>query len=126
MTIRTKRAYEPAEPDDGARVLVDRFWPRGVSREEAELDAWAKEVAPSDELREWFDHDPEKWDAFRRRYRDELDDRDAGPVEELLELHREEGTLTLVYGARDTEHNNAVALRDYLRDRRNAAAEGAG
>lgn len=117
MTIRTKRAYEPAAPDDGARVLVDRYWPRGVSKEEAELDAWAKEVAPSDELREWFDHDPEKWDDFRRRYRDELDDLAAGLVEELLELHRDEGTLTLVYGARDTEHNNAVTLRDYLLER---------
>lgn len=114
MTIRTKRAYETPEPEDGARVLVDRYWPRGVSKEEAALDAWARELAPSDGLREWFAHDPEKWDAFRRRYRDELDDRDEDALDELSELHRKEGTLTLVYGARDTEHNNAVALREHL------------
>lgn len=123
MTVRTKRAYEPPEPEDGARVLVDRYWPRGVSKEEAELDAWAKGVAPSDELREWFDHDPERWDAFRRRYHEELDDREDDALDDLLELHREEGTLTLVYGARDTEHNNAVALRAYLRERRGSHGE---
>lgn len=123
MTIRTRRAYEPAEPGDGVRVLVDRYWPRGVSKEEAELDAWAKKVAPSDELRTWFDHDPERWDAFRRRYHEELAGREDDAVEALLEMHREEGTLTLVYGARDTEHNNAVALRDYLLDRLGAGEE---
>lgn len=110
--IRTKRAYEPPEDDDGTRVLVDRYWPRGVSREDLALDGWLKGIAPSDELREWFDHDPERWEEFRRRYGAELEEREE-LLRELLEAHRE-GTLTLVYGARDTEHNNAAALRGYL------------
>lgn len=117
MTIRTRRAYEEPGPEDGARVLVDRYWPRGVAKEELELDDWMKEVAPSDELRSWFDHDSEKWEAFRERYHRELDEDGGEAVERLLEAHRRAGTLTLVYGARDTEHNNAVALRDYLRRR---------
>lgn len=113
--IRLKRAYEPPAPEDGTRVLVDRLWPRGVSREDVELDAWTKEAAPSGELREWFDHDPEKWEEFRERYRRELEEEDEkrDAVERLLEAHRG-GELTLVYGARDTEHNNAVALREHL------------
>lgn len=113
--IRTKRAYEAPAADDGTRVLVDRYWPRGVSKEEAELDRWMKEIAPSDELREWFDHDPERWEGFRRHYGAELE-REPELVEELLEIHRR-GTLTLVYGARDTEHNNAEALRRHLQSR---------
>lgn len=120
--IRCRRAYEEPGEDDGARVLVDRYWPRGVSREALELDAWVREVAPSDDLRRWFDHDPGRWEEFVRRYHRELE-ACPGPVEELLGAHRERGTLTLVYGARDTEHNNAVALRDYLR-RREAEPEG--
>ena len=100
MPIRLKRAYDDPAEDDGFRVLVDRLWPRGVSKEEAALDRWMKEVAPSTALRKWFDHDPEKWDAFRRCYAAELDGRD--------------GTLTLVYAAKDTEHNGPVVLKDYL------------
>jgi uncharacterized protein YeaO (DUF488 family) len=114
--IRCRRAYEEPREDDGVRVLVDRYWPRGVSKEELELDAWRKELAPSDELREWFDHDPDRWKAFRERYHRELEARGEA-VEGLLEAHRAAGTLTLVYAARDTGHNNAVALRDYLRHR---------
>lgn len=111
--IQCKRVYDEPSPDDGTRVLVDRLWPRGVSKEEAELDAWMKEVAPSDELRTWFDHDPEKWEAFRRRYREELSENEDA----VASLHEAatKGTLTLVYSAKDREHNNAVVLRDYLK-----------
>lgn len=111
MPIQTKRIYEEPDPEDGTRVLVDRLWPRGVSKEDAALDRWAKDVAPSDELRNWFDHDPERWDEFTERYRDELTDRDV--VDELREL-ADDGTLTLLYAATDREHNNAVVLQDVL------------
>lgn len=110
--IETKRAYDPPAPEDGTRILVDRYWPRGVSRKELAVDGWQAEIAPSEDLRKWFDHDPAKWAEFRRRYHEELD-RKTEPVEALLEAGRT-GTLTLVYAARDTEHNNAVALRSYL------------
>ncbi len=112
MAIILKRAYDAPASGDGFRVLVDRLWPRGVSKEDAALDRWMKEVAPSDNLRRWFDHDPEKWDEFRRRYRDELKGRDEEVA--FLKEKSEEGTLTLVYAAKDTEHNNAVVLKDYL------------
>jgi len=119
--IRTKRVYEEASAGDGARVLVDRLWPRGVSKEAAALDNWAKEVAPSDELRAWFDHDPERWAEFRRRYAAELDGKRETVRREALDVADEDpladGTLTLVYAARDTEHNNAVALKRYLEAR---------
>ena len=110
--IRLKRAYESAASDDGARFLVERLWPRGIKKEALPLRAWVKEVAPSDSLRRWFGHDPKKWKEFRRRYFAELD-RNAAAVEPLLEAARQ-GDVTLVYSAHDTEHNNAVALRDYL------------
>jgi uncharacterized protein YeaO (DUF488 family) len=112
LDIRLKRAYEPAESSDGYRVLVDRLWPRGVSREDAELDEWARELAPSADLRRWFGHDPERFDEFRRRYRDEL----ASHADELEELRARarSGPLTLVFGARDTEHNDAVVLAAIL------------
>lgn len=112
MPIRLKRAYDAPAEDDGCRVLVDRLWPRGVSKEAAALDRWLKEVAPSAELRRWFGHDPEKWDAFRHRYRKELDDHDEAIA--FLRKKSRAGTLTLVYGAKDTAHNDAVVLRDYL------------
>jgi uncharacterized protein YeaO (DUF488 family) len=111
MSVQTKRIYEEPESEDGTRVLVDRLWPRGVSKEGAALDRWAKDVAPSDELRNWFDHDPERWDEFKQRYRDELTDRDV--VDELREL-ADDGTVTLLYAATDRDHNNAVVLRDVL------------
>ena len=118
MALRLKRVYEPPEASDGYRVLVDRLWPRGVSKEEARLDEWARELAPSSELRRWFGHDPAKFDEFRRRYRDELD----AHGEKLRDLRRRAGNgrLTLVYGARDTEHNDAVVLAEILRGRRSA------
>lgn len=113
MDVRLKRAYEPPARSDGYRVLIDRLWPRGVSKEEAQLDEWARELAPSSELRRWFGHDPAKFREFRRRYRGEL----AGREEKLRELRRQArtGTLTLVYGARDSEHNDAVVLAELLR-----------
>jgi uncharacterized protein YeaO (DUF488 family) len=113
MAVRLKRAYEPPARADGYRVLIDRLWPRGVSKQEAQLDEWARELAPSSELRRWFGHDPAKFDEFRRRYREEL----AAQDEKLRELRRRTraGTLTLVYGARDSEHNDAVVLAELLR-----------
>jgi uncharacterized protein YeaO (DUF488 family) len=120
MLIQVKRAYEPPTPGDGYRVLVDRLWPRGVSKEKLALDAWTKEIAPSDALRKWFGHDQEKWAEFEERYFAELD---AQPdqVQELRQ-HAEPGPLTLVYAAKDKEHNNAVALREYLRSQRASVA----
>lgn len=113
MDVRTKRAYEPATASDGYRVLIDRLWPRGVTRERAHLDEWARELAPSADLRGWFAHDPARFAEFRRRYTSELGERD----DKLRELRRRarEGTVTLVYGARDTENNDAVVLAAILR-----------
>lgn len=113
MSVRLKRAYEPPAPSDGYRVLIDRLWPRGVARANAHLDEWAKELAPSAELRRWFGHDPARFTEFRRRYLGEL----AAREDELGELRRRArgGTVTLVYGARDTEHNDAVVLAELLR-----------
>ena len=113
MDIRLKRAYEPASPSDGYRVLVDRLWPRGVSKERAKLDDWAKELPPSPELREWFGHEPNRFAEFRRRYIAEL--RSARPRLSELRRRANRGTLTLVYSARDTEHNDAVVLAEVLR-----------
>jgi uncharacterized protein YeaO (DUF488 family) len=109
--LRLKRAYEPAEPGDGRRVLVDRIWPRGVSKDEAHIDLWLKEVAPSTALRKWFGHQPERWTEFQKRYWEELKSNPAA-----LELRRimAEGPVTLVYGAKDKARNQAVALAEYL------------
>lgn len=113
--IRIKRTYDPPARADGRRILVERLWPRGMKKEALAADAWMKEVAPSTKLRKWFDHRVERWDEFRRRYRAELD---ANPAswEPILEA-AEPGTVTLLYSARDTAHNGAVVLRDYLSDR---------
>ena len=107
-----KRAYEPAEASDGARVLVDRLWPRGVTKERAALTRWCKEVAPSTTLRKWFGHEPARWSEFRRRYKSELK-RKVASVSALRQLARQ-GRMTLVFGARDETHNEAVVLRDFL------------
>lgn len=110
--VGLKRAYDAPAPGDGMRILVDRLWPRGVSKASARIDLWLKEIAPSTELRKWFGHDPAKWPGFRGRYFRELDEnREA--VERLLALARR-GKVTLVYGAKDRERNDAVALREYL------------
>lgn len=112
MDISIKRIYDPEEEGDGYRVLVDRIWPRGVSREKASWDEWLKEAAPATELRRWFSHDPAKWEDFRKKYFEELD-RNTDAVPHLRQLARK-GKLTLLYAARDTEHNEAAALKDYL------------
>jgi uncharacterized protein YeaO (DUF488 family) len=112
IDVRAKRIYDPAEAGDGYRLLIDHIWPRGVSRERAHLDEWARELAPSAELRKWFDHDPARFAEFRARYRDEL----AGKTDRLEVLRRRasDGPLTILYAARDQEHNNAVVLVELL------------
>lgn len=114
MDIRVKRAYEKPAKSDGVRVLVDRLWPRGIRKDEAGLDAWMKEIAPSNELRKWFNHDPGRWEEFEARYHRELEEH-ADLVGRLAALARK-GRLTLVYGARDEERNNAAALKTYLEE----------
>jgi uncharacterized protein YeaO (DUF488 family) len=114
--IKLKRVYEKPSKDDGWRVLVDRLWPRGMKKEAAHLDVWMKEVAPSDALRKWFGHEPEKWNEFQRRYRKELAKKKELVVE-LKKMQKEHATLTLLFGAKDEEHNQAVALADVLRAR---------
>ena len=113
--IQTKRVYEPAAKADGQRFLVERLWPRGIRKEALSLTGWSKEAAPSNELRKWFKHDPAKWKEFQRRYRAELD---AGREtwQPLLEA-AQASNLTLLFSAHDTEHNNAVVLGNYLRER---------
>jgi uncharacterized protein YeaO (DUF488 family) len=113
MDVRVKRVYDPVDPSDGHRVLIDRLWPRGVSRDRAKLDDWEKELAPSKELRQWFAHEPERFDEFQRRYIEEL--RNQGPQLTSLRRLARQGTLTLVYAAHDTEHNDAVVLAEVLR-----------
>ena len=115
MGIRIKRVYDEADCADGFRILVDRLWPRGLAKTDARIDLWAKEVAPSSELRKWFAHDPAKWEEFRRRYFAELDAR----PEDLASLHDAvcHCTVTLLYAARDTLHNHALALKIYLEAR---------
>jgi uncharacterized protein YeaO (DUF488 family) len=114
LDVRIKRVYEPASDADGYRVLVDHVWPRGVSHERARLGEWARELAPSDELRKWFDHIPERFDEFRTRYRDEL----AAQSDELdaLRTRARDGRVTIVYAARDEEHNNARVVAGVLLD----------
>jgi uncharacterized protein YeaO (DUF488 family) len=113
MDVRVKRVYEPAERSDGYRILIDRLWPRGISRERAKLDAWERDLAPSAALRTWFGHEPDRFDEFRDRYIEEL----RGQRTLISELRRRArgGTLTLVCAARDTQHNDAVVLADVVR-----------
>lgn len=110
--LRLKRAYMPAEPDDGIRILIDRLWPRGVSKAEASLDDWMKDIAPSSGLRKWFGHDPARWTEFQRRYRAELHQH-AQELDRIRALAKKK-TVTLVYGAHDEAHNDAVVLREVL------------
>lgn len=111
--IRVKRVYDQASRDDGFRLLVDRLWPRGVSKDRAKVDLWLKEISPSNELRKWYSHDPQKWDAFRTRYADEL-----GPRKDLLDrvraIERARGTVTLLFSSKELRYNNAVALKMIL------------
>jgi len=124
VAITVKRVYDDAAPDDGARVLVDRLWPRGISKDHARLDRWCKEVAPSTDLRTWFHHDPDRFEEFERRYRAELADNVEVP--ELAALGAGDRRLTLVYSARDTEHNQALVLRDVLEAYLEDAGSGSG
>lgn len=115
MKVEIKRVYEPPAPADGKRILVDRLWPRGLSKASARIDYWAKEVSPSNELRKWYKHDPVKWEEFKRRYFDELSVvPDA--VQQLLDSALS-GKVTLLYSSKERELNNAVALREYLMTR---------
>lgn len=109
--IRVKRVYDPPSSDDGVRILVDRLWPRGLRKDAVRVDVWLRDVAPSDELRRWFGHDPSKWEEFKRRYFDELKNNKA--VEELMKLIRDGKTITLLYSTK-SPYNNAVALKEYL------------
>ena len=114
-TIHVKRAYEPAAKSDGYRVLVDRVWPRGVSKDEIRIDEWAKEIAPSTKLRQWFGHDPQRWTEFQKRYRDELrDPAQRQRLRDLLAGAKGSRAITLVYSAKDEEHNQAIVLCSVL------------
>lgn len=115
MPILVKRIHDATAPGDGCRVLVDRLWPRGLTKERAAVDLWLRELAPSTALRQWFGHDPARWDEFRRRYAAELGGAGAAPaLAQLHDLRARHPVLTLLYAARDPEHNNAVALRAWL------------
>jgi uncharacterized protein YeaO (DUF488 family) len=110
--IKLKRAYEPPSKDDGLRILVERLWPRGVSKQKAKIDLWLKALAPSTELRKWYGHDPSKWPQFRKRYWAEL--KQQGDVTTLLKYLAEERTVTFIYAASDEERNSALALKAFL------------
>lgn len=110
--IKLKRVYEKADKEDGFRILVDRLWPRGLTKQRAAVDLWLKEIAPSTELRKWFGHDPEKWKEFRRRFRAEI--KNHSDEVELIKSKARQDTVTLLYGARDQEHNEAVVLQQFL------------
>ena len=112
--VKLKRAYESPAADDGKRVLVDRLWPRGVNKIEAAIDHWMKELAPSTELRKWFGHDPKKWQEFERRYKDELKNK-TEILQQLTSLEIKHKQVTLLYGARDTQHNEAKVLKEILK-----------
>ncbi len=111
--ITIKRVYEKPSPTDGFRILVDRLWPRGISKENAHIDQWNKDIAPSTELRKWFNHDPEKWDAFSEKYLDELKANNVGKT--FWEQYKNQKKITLVFGAKDTQHCNSVVLLGYLK-----------
>ena len=116
MNIKIKRAYEPSHEDDGVRILVDRLWPRGLTKEKAGVDLWLKEIAPSTELRKWFAHDPDKWKSFRGRYETEI--RHNDDLIKVLKDKARKGTVTLIYGARDEKHNEALVLKQFLEKNR--------
>jgi uncharacterized protein YeaO (DUF488 family) len=113
MVIRIKRIYESAAEEDGFRILIDRLWPRGIEKEKAKIGMWLKEVAPSNELRKWFSHDPEKWEEFKMKYSKEIVAKQA-LLKEIMRIEEEKGTVTLLYSAKDKDHNNAVALKTIL------------
>jgi uncharacterized protein YeaO (DUF488 family) len=110
--IKLKRIYDPSSREDGKRVLVDRLWPRGIKKENAHIDEWLKDIAPSDALRKWFSHDPSRWKEFKKRYHDELKDKKE-LLKQLLADSRK-GTVTLLFGSKDIEHNNAIVIKEVL------------
>ena len=110
--VKTKRIYEQASRDDGKRILVDRLWPRGLKKEEAKIDEWMKDIAPSDELRKWFAHDPVKWPEFKKRYINEL--KNKAELVERLRAEAKKATITLLFAAKDIEHDNAVVLKELI------------
>lgn len=112
--IRIKRIYEPASPDDGRRILIDRLWPRGIRKEDAKVDEWLKDVAPTEALRKWFAHDPAKWQEFRKRYGMELETKTE--ARERLKTEAMKGTITLLFAARDVGHNNAAVLKEVIEE----------
>lgn len=111
--IQIKRIYDSVDDDDGYRILVDRLWPRGVSKEKAHIDLWMKEITPSTDLREWYNHDPEKWEEFSELYEKELKSNQS-LMDEIKSLEKEHGKVTLLYGAKDTKHSNAIVLKRML------------
>ena len=116
FSIRVKRIYESPNPDDGFRILIDRLWPRGIKKDDAKIDLWLKEIAPSDSLRKWFNHDSEKWEEFKSRYVKELDQNQD--LVDQLARHVRKGTVTFLFSAKDKSYNNAVALRENFLDRK--------
>ena len=117
FVLQVKRIYEPPAPSDGCRILVDRVWPRGVSKERAAIALWLKEIAPSAGLRKWFGHEPKRWPEFQKRYGQELRDKNDLALQ-IRQLEKQNGVVTLLYSAHDEEHNQAVALRDFLSKRK--------
>lgn len=113
MNVKIKRVYAQSKKEDGMRILVDRLWPRGLTREKANIDLWLKDIAPSTELRKWFGHDPDKWNEFRKRYRSEFKEHDESMA--ILEQQVKKGPVTLVYAAKDEQHNDAVVLEELLK-----------
>ena len=112
--ITIKRIYEKSQENDGYRILIDKLWPRGLSKEKVNIDLWLKEVAPSNELRKWFSHDPEKWNDFKNKYKLELSN-NLENTKKIKEIEKEKKTITLLYSAKDTAHNNAIVLREFLK-----------
>lgn len=110
--VKTKRIYDPAAPEDGKRILIDRLWPRGITKEEAKIDEWMRDIAPSTELRKWFSHDPAKWEEFRKRYKRELENKTE--LLKKIKTEADKGIVTLLFAARDTEHVNAAVLKEVL------------
>lgn len=115
-TIQLKRIYEAPDANDGYRVLVDRLWPRGIKKEKAALDLWLKEIAPSDDLRKWFNHDPNKWAEFEKKYQKELNNHEEA-TDQLLSICKKESKVTLLYGAKDEAHNQAVVIYHWLENK---------
>jgi uncharacterized protein YeaO (DUF488 family) len=110
--IKIKRVYDPSEPEDGKRILIDRLWPRGIKKEDLKMDEWLEEIAPSDKLRKWFSHDPKKYQEFKKRYTKQLEDKSE--IQKRIKSEARKGRVTILFSAKDTEHNNATVLKECL------------